>query len=171
MVEKITKIYSLPKQWCDAMDIDPLLPDPTESVSGILTDGIWLTVINYARTPELRDKTNERLKADPNATLAKKKEITIHGEGLVIFLENYIKIHKVSPERTVMMFYECVHDSIGFIRKAQNLKEYKDALIHKCEDGAKAWEDIEERVKEIFNEYGVHFDRDDCTLKRNTANK
>ncbi len=64
-----------------------------------------------------------------------------------------------------MMCYECAHDSIGFIGKIQNLKKYNGVLTHQCEDDAKVWEDIEERAKEIFNEYGVHFDRYDYTLK------
>ena len=163
--------FSLSEQQCIEIDFDPRLDDH-KIIERIITSGIWITMAEYAIKPERKDTTNETLKADPDTQLANNTvKITICDDGLVTFLKNYMDTYKVRPDLTIVLFGRRGQDNIECFTNARALKEYKDKLIYQCEHGAEDWKNIEERMKEIFNEYGVYYDSKDHILKRNTTNK
>ena len=144
--------FNLSEQQYRDTDIDLALNDL--EIEQIITGGILIILNDYTKTPELIDQTNEKLKADPNTQPAKNpKKITIHSDGIVTFCTNYIKIHKVSPELTIIHLCRRGHDAREIIESGQNINK----IIGNGFDKDK---------KKIFDKYGVYFDLNDFTLKR-----
>ena len=120
MVEKITKPYNLPKQWCDIQGILPLLDaNDNESVENIIKDAIKITLFEYDIknhiTPRKDLSTQQKydlLKSfnintafDADSYLG---DIEVHiplDDHLAKFLKDYAQEYKMSSGQAFIMFY------------------------------------------------------------------
>ena len=164
---KTSKTFNLPKQWCEAREVYPPLDDLSalaENIERTITEGVLVTVLEYAINPALMRQTNERLKADLDAQLANetiKIEMSLE-DGLVTFLETYGNKYQMSHDYVVMLFYQ---RSIALFPRYR-LTSHLDDLIHAYDsnyddEGANA---VKENMIKIFDGFGIYFDQKIFTL-------
>ena len=130
---RITRTFTLPEQWCKAVKLNPS-GTPGKNMEEILMEGMVATMCEYMLSPEYMHWTNERLKVDIDAHLAKnatRTDITLEG-GLVRFMKMYGEKYHMSGNQTLMLFYE---RGSYYSSRYDVMKPHLDDLTRVCEFG------------------------------------